>query len=71
MSLGAAGDRLERRGLRARIDLRVAQDGAELRDVANGRGEVVELLLDLGDDPSILGGLVERPRIDPMDDGHP
>ena len=37
-------DRLERRGLGARVELRVAQDGAELGHVANGRDEVGRLL---------------------------
>src|SRR5581483_6043790 len=66
----APGDRLQRGRLGARVDLWVAQDRSQLRNLPDGRHEVAQLLARLLDVALLPGSVVERPRIDPVDNAH-
>ena len=61
--VGAAEDVLERLRLRARIDLRVAQQRVELGHVVDRGREVAELLADGREPPRLLRGFEERARV--------
>ena len=66
----AGGHFLEHADLRPRVHLRVAQDGAELGDVANGGGEVHELLVDALEPAVFLGRFEQRLRVGAVDRAH-
>src|SRR5579884_780378 len=60
LSRRPAEEVLEDAHLRARLELRVPQHGAQLRHLADGRDEIVQLLCDLGKPTFLLRSLEER-----------
>ena len=64
--LGASEQVLEHGGLRARLELRVAQDRAQLGHVGDGTREVGQLLVHLWEAPVLLGRLEESLGVDPV-----
>src|SRR5437588_1345693 len=66
----AAEQLVEHRHLRARLELRVAQHGAQLGHVADGRGEVGELLADLLQAAVLLRRLEQCERVRSVDGGY-
>src|SRR5262249_28227317 len=63
-----AEDGVDRGGLRALVELRIAQDLTELGHLLRRLDEAGELLAGLGDAPGLLRGLVQGPRVGAVDD---
>src|SRR5712691_2656681 len=68
--VGVSEQLLQQLRLRARIELRVAQDGPQLGHVVDGGGEVAELGVNLLQALLLLRGVEQRARIGAMDDGY-
>src|SRR5919109_490214 len=68
--VGVTEQLVEHRRLRARLELRVTQHGAQLGNVVDGGGEVGELLADLLQAAVLLRGIEQCPRIRAVDDGY-
>jgi hypothetical protein len=59
---------LERRPLRARVELRVAEKPAQLGDGRLGRGQLLELLADRLEPAVVDGGIEQGARVDAVGD---
>ena len=57
-------------GLRLLVELGIAQDGAKLGHVANGRREVTQLFVDFRQATLLLRGVEQRARIRAVDGGY-
>src|SRR4051794_23628182 len=65
-----AGEIGEDRGLRARLELRVAQHGTQSRRLRHGGGKVAERLVHLSKPARVLRGGEERLGVDAVGDGY-
>jgi hypothetical protein len=66
--VGVGGQLLQQLGLRARIELRVAQNRPKLGNPADCSREVAEVRVDLLQAPILLGSVEQRLRVRAMDD---
>src|SRR5262245_7997174 len=65
-----AGEVVEDRGLRARLELRVAQNGTELRRLGHGDREVAERLVHRREPVRVFRGAEERLGVDAVRNGY-
>src|SRR5581483_6963177 len=66
--VGVAGDDVDGRGLGALVELRVAEDLLEVRNLPHRLDEVAELLAHVAQAPGFPRRLEQRPRVGAMDD---
>jgi hypothetical protein len=68
--IGVAGQLVDELRLDAALDLWVAKDVPQLRNVVRGRGKVAQLLVDLREPIVLLRRLEERAGIRAVDDAY-